>query len=98
MFYFKDKPREENSYESPSPTDIKDRTGANWPIGGHLEKNTQNSVLTFVRQLSVDNVRVLIFVSVTPLYSSDGPFSVAAVGFSFPKIDAQSSPIFEISA
>ena len=51
----------------------------------------------FVRQLSVENVRVFIFVSVTPLYSSGGPFSMAAVGFSFPKIDAQSSLIFEIS-
>ena len=46
----------------------------------------------FVRQLSVENVRVFIFVSVTPLY-----FNMAAVGFSFPKIDAQSSPISEIS-
>ena len=51
----------------------------------------------FVRQLSVENVRAFIFVSVTPLYSSDGPFNMAAVGFSFPKIDAQSSPIFETS-
>ena len=51
----------------------------------------------FVRQLSVENVRVFIFVSVTPLYCSGGPFNMAAVGFSFPKIDAQSSPIFEIS-
>ena len=51
----------------------------------------------FVRQLSVENVRVLIFFSVTPLYSSGGPFNIAAVGFSFPKIDSQSSPIFEIS-
>ena len=48
----------------------------------------------FVRQLSVENVRVFIFVSVTPLYSSGGRFNIAAVGFSFPKIDAQSSPIF----
>ena len=51
----------------------------------------------FVCQLSVENIRVFIFVSVTPLYSSGGPFNMAAVGFSFPKIDAQSSPIFEIS-
>ena len=51
----------------------------------------------FVRQLSVENVRVSIFVSVTPLYSSGGPFNMVAVGFSFPKIDTQSSPIFEIS-
>ena len=35
---------------------------------------------------------------VTPLYSSGGPSNMAAVGFSFPKIDTQSSPIFEISA
>ena len=35
--------------------------------------------------------------SVTPLYSSGGPSNMAAVGFIFPKIDAQSSPIFEIS-
>ena len=42
----------------------------------------------FVRQLSVENVRVF-------MYSSCGPFNMAAVGFSFPKIDAQSSPIFE---
>ena len=47
----------------------------------------------FVRQLSVENVRVFIFVSVTSLYSSGDP----SVGFCFPKIDAQSSPIFEIS-
>ena len=40
----------------------------------------------FVRRLSLENVKVFIFVSVTPLYSSGGP-----------KIDAQSSPIFEIS-
>ena len=39
----------------------------------------------FVRQLSVENVRVFIFVSVTPLYSSGGPFNMAAVGFEFPK-------------
>ena len=51
----------------------------------------------FFRQLSVENVRVFIFVSVMPLYSSGGPFKMAAVGFSFQKIDAQSSPIFEIS-
>ena len=51
----------------------------------------------FVRQLSVGNVRVFIFVTVTPLYSSGGPFNMATAGFSFPKIDAQSSPIFEIS-
>ena len=51
----------------------------------------------FVRQLSVENVIVFIFVSVTPLYSSGGLFNMAAVGFSFPKIVAQSSPIFEIS-
>ena len=51
----------------------------------------------FARQLSVENVRVFIFVSVTPLYSSDDPLNMAAVDFSFPKIDAQSSPIFEIS-
>ena len=50
----------------------------------------------FARQLSVEKVRVFIFVSVTPLYSG-GPFNMAAVGFSFPKIDAQSSPILEIS-
>ena len=47
----------------------------------------------FVRQLSVENVRVFIFVSVTPLYSLDGPLNMAAVNFSFPKIDAQYSPI-----
>ena len=51
----------------------------------------------FVRQLSVENARVFIFVSVTTLYSSGGPSNMAAVGFSFQKIDAQSSPIFEIS-
>ena len=51
----------------------------------------------FIRQLSVENIRVFIFVSVTPLYSSGGPSNMAAVGFSFPKIDAQSSPIFQIS-
>ena len=51
----------------------------------------------FVRQLSVENVRVFIFISVTPLYSSGGPSNMAAVGFIFPKIDVQSSPIFEIS-
>ena len=51
----------------------------------------------FVRQPSVENVRVFIFVSVTPLYSSGGHFNMAAVGFSFPTIDAQFSPIFEIS-
>ena len=51
----------------------------------------------FVRRLSVENVRVFIFVSVTTLYSSGGPSNMAAVGFSYPKIDAQSSPIFEIS-
>ena len=37
-----------------------------------------------VRQLSVENVRVFIFVSVTPLYSSDGPLTMATV-----KIDSQ---------
>ena len=52
----------------------------------------------FVRQLSVENVRVFIFVSVMPLYSSGGPSNMAVVGFSFPKIDAQFSPICEISA
>ena len=51
----------------------------------------------FVRQLSVENVKVFIFNSVMPLYSSGGPFNMVAVGFSFPKIDAQSSPISEIS-
>ena len=51
----------------------------------------------FVRQLSLENVRVLIFVSVMPLYSSGGPFNMATILFSFPKIDSQSSPIFEIS-
>ena len=51
----------------------------------------------FARQLSVENVRVFIFVSVTQLYSSGGLFNMVAVGFSFPKIDVQSSPIFEIS-
>ena len=51
----------------------------------------------FVRQLSVENVRVFNFrISVTPLYSSGGPFNMAAVDFSFSIIDAQSSPIFEI--
>ena len=40
----------------------------------------------FVRQLSVENIRVFIFVSLTPLYSSGGPFNMAAVGFNFPKI------------
>ena len=48
----------------------------------------------FVRRLSVENVRVFIFVSVTPLYSSDGPLNMAAVDFSFPKIDAQSSRLY----
>ena len=51
----------------------------------------------FVRQLSVENVRVFIFVSVTPPYSSGDPFNMAAVGFSFPKIDTQCNPIFESS-
>ena len=39
----------------------------------------------FVRQLSVENVKVFIFNSVMPLYSSGGPFNMAAVGFEFPK-------------
>ena len=47
----------------------------------------------FVRQLSVENVRVFIFVPVTPLYSLDGRLNMAAVSFSFSKIDAQYSPI-----
>ena len=51
----------------------------------------------FVRQLSLQNVTIFIFVSVTPLYSSGGPLNMAAVGFSFPKIYAQSRPNFEIS-
>ena len=51
----------------------------------------------FVRQLSVENVRVFIFVPVTPLYSLDGRLNMAAVSFSFSKIDAQYNPIFEIS-
>ena len=38
--------------------------------------------ICFVRQ--VENVRVLIFFSVTPLYSSGGHSNMAAVGFSFP--------------
>ena len=49
----------------------------------------------FVRQLSVENVRIFIFVSVTPLHSSDSLLNMAAA--SFPKRDAQSSPIFEIN-
>ena len=43
-------------------------------------------------------VKVLIFFSVTPLYSSGDHSNMAVVGFSFQKIDARSSPIFEISA
>ena len=39
----------------------------------------------FVRQLSVENVRVFIFVSVTPLYSSSGPFNMAPCWLQFPK-------------
>ena len=31
------------------------------------------------------------------LYSSGGHSNMVAVGFSFPKMDARSSPIFEIS-
>ena len=42
----------------------------------------------FVRQLSVENVKVFIFVSVTPLYSSDGPLTMATV-----KIDSQKSMV-----
>ena len=38
-----------------------------------------------------------IFFSVTPLYSSGGHSNMAAVGFSFPTMDARSSPIFQIS-
>ena len=48
----------------------------------------------FVRQLSVENVRVFIFVSVTPLYFSGGPSNMAAVGFSFPNIYAQIQSYF----
>ena len=45
------------------------------------------------------DVEVLNFLfSVTSLYSSGGHSNMAAVGFSFPTIDARSSPIFEISA
>ena len=43
----------------------------------------------FVCQLSVENIRVFIFVSVMPLYSSGGPFTKVAVNFSFSKIDAE---------
>ena len=43
----------------------------------------------FVRQLSV-----FIFVSVTPLYSSGGPFNMAAVGFSFPRIKMLNPVLF----
>ena len=48
----------------------------------------------FVRQLSVENVRVFIFVSVTPLYSSERPLNMAAFDFSFPKIDDQIQSYF----
>ena len=85
---------------------IEGTTGGHyWRFQWHQNKGRGNFVIQlvsmqstyFVRQLSVENVRVFIFVSVTPLYSSGGPFNMAAVGFSFPKIHAQSSPIFEIS-
>ena len=51
----------------------------------------------FVRQIWVENVRVLISFSMMPLYSSGGHSNMAAVGFSFPTIDARSSLIFQIS-
>ena len=58
----------------------------------HQNKERENFIIP-----AIVNVSAFIFISVTPLYSSDGPLNMAAVDFSFPKIDAQTSPIFEIS-
>ena len=58
--------------------------------------NVSAEHISFVN-FKLENVKVLIFSYVTPLYSSGGHSNMAAVGFNFPTIDARSSPIFEIS-
>ena len=51
---------------------------------GKLRHSISIQSTYIVRQISVENVRVFIFVSVTPLYFSGDAFNMAAVGFSFP--------------
>ena len=75
-----------------------------WRFQWCHKKDEENFVIQLVFSQHISfvnfkykNVRVLIFFSVTPLYSSGGHSNMAAVGFSFPTRDARSSPIFSRS-